>query len=1027
MAIGACAAFTLAAPALAEDIDIYAGVNATSDKPNVLLILDSSANWSTDIPGAANCYYKNNGVLISPAAGPVDQGTKLGIEQCALYNLVDGLPVASAGGANGDALFNVAIMLMNESPNSGTYPRQAFIALTTNNKAALKARIAGFSKNTDKAGNADYGLAMYEAYLYFKGATRLNGGYGLSGKRDDNAFSGTRYISPSGNSCGRNYVILIGNGSPQNSNPEKSVQTLLAALPANSQGAPQTAQISAPLAGGDAANWSDEMSRYMRYVDVSGKDDVQGIISHAIAVLKGPSDGGFPYLMNSVANQGGGNYYEATNADVLLAGLNDIFNQILAVNSVFASASLPVTVNLQGTYQNQIFMGMFRPDKDAKPRWAGNMKQYQFGLDALDKLYLAETALDATGKPRSAISSTTGFINPSATSFWSTSSTFWANHPIGTPPSASDAPDGDMVEKGGAAQRLRIANAVSQGARKVLTCIGCSSTTVNLMSGANTSFNTTNTFITQALLTGTTSSVDRDNLINWVRGGDNISPSDERGPGGTTTVRPSIHGDVLHSRPAVVNYGGTTGVVVFYGANDGMLHAVKGNQSAADGGDELWSFVPEEMFGKLNRLRSNTPDIRLSTTPAAAVAAPRDYFVDGPVTVYRKVVAGAVTKVIIYVGMRRGGRQLYAFDVTNPAAPLFLWKKTNASTGMSLLGQTWSAPKVARIKGRTNPVVVLGGGYDAAAEDASSAGAGAGATTMGNAVYVLDAIDGTLLKTFTTLANTSPVESIPRSIAADITLVDTDYDLIVDRAYAADTGGHIYRVDFETPAGNAPANWTLYKVADLSGGTTTERKFFFAPDVVLTANFVELGVGSGDREKPLLSATQDHYFQIFDRNITKGAPTSVGYTPITWSSLTPASDSGSTPASGCYVTLAQGEKVVNASASIGGNSYFGTNQPTALASNTCSTNLGLAKAYVMPLFCTTPTVSVLTGGGLPPGPVVGVVAVNYIKPDRTMGTKLKSFVIGAPNTKQSSLEVGEPPAPAGTPRKRRYWYQETGR
>ena len=294
MAIGVCAAFTLAAPVLAEDIDIYAGVNATSDKPNVLLILDSSANWSASISGAANCYYKSNGVLISPPVGPVDQGTKLGVEQCALYNLVDGLPVASAGGANGDALFNVAIMLMNKSPNNGTYPRQAFIALTTNNKAILKALIAGFDKNADKASNADFGLAMYEAYLYFKGATRLNGGYGLTGKRDDNAFSGTQYNSPSGSSCARNYVILIGNGSPQNSAPEKSVQTLLAALPANSQGTPNTAQIAVPLAGNDAANWSDEMSRYMRYVDVSGKDDVQGIISHTVAVLKGPSDGGFP-------------------------------------------------------------------------------------------------------------------------------------------------------------------------------------------------------------------------------------------------------------------------------------------------------------------------------------------------------------------------------------------------------------------------------------------------------------------------------------------------------------------------------------------------------------------------------------------------------------------------------------------------------------------------------------------------------------------------------------------------------------
>jgi type IV pilus assembly protein PilY1 len=103
---------------------------------------------------------------------------------------------------------------------------------------------------------------------------------------------------------------------------------------------------------------------------------------------------------------------------------------------------------------------------------------------------------------------------------------------------------------------------------------------------------------------------DRSDLINWVRGTDNAG--DELGPTTTptTTVRPSIHGDVLHSRPAVVNYGGSTGVVVFYGANDGMLHAVNGNQSGTGAGQELWSFIPQEAFGKLSRLRSNFPKIR---------------------------------------------------------------------------------------------------------------------------------------------------------------------------------------------------------------------------------------------------------------------------------------------------------------------------------------------------------------------------------------------------------------------------------
>ena len=50
------------------------------------------------------------------------------------------------------------------------------------------------------------------------------------------------------------------------------------------------------------------------------------------------------------------------------------------MNSVFASASLPVSVNTQGTFLNQVYIGVFRPDADALPRWPGNLKQYKLGI-----------------------------------------------------------------------------------------------------------------------------------------------------------------------------------------------------------------------------------------------------------------------------------------------------------------------------------------------------------------------------------------------------------------------------------------------------------------------------------------------------------------------------------------------------------------------------------------------------------------------------------------------------------------------
>src|SRR6185503_18741779 len=94
----------------------------------------------------------------------------------------------------------------------------------------------------------------------------------------------------------------------------------------------------------------------------------------------------------------------------------------------------------------------------------------------------------------------------------------------------------------------------------------------------------------------------RDSIVNWVRGQDNkdnensdctVSPfypcSSSTAVGTTprlTDARASIHGDVLHSRPATINYSryptdqrlaaNDNDIYAFYGSNDGMLHAIKG-------------------------------------------------------------------------------------------------------------------------------------------------------------------------------------------------------------------------------------------------------------------------------------------------------------------------------------------------------------------------------------------------------------------------------------------------------------------
>jgi type IV pilus assembly protein PilY1 len=351
----------------------------------------------------------------------------------------------------------------------------------------------------------------------------------------------------------------------------------------------------------------------------------------------------------------------------------------------------------------------------------------------------------------------------------------------------------------------------------------------------------------------------------------------------------------------------------------------------------------------------------------------------------------------------------YAFDVTNPGTPKYLWRKS--SLDIAKLAQTWSEPRIAKVRGYANPVLLMGGGYDAAAEDRPTPGT----TTIGNVVLALDALDGSLVKSFPT----------DRSVPGSVTLVDSDYDGYVDRAYAVDLGANIYRVDFETAGGaNAASVWTINKLAALQDAGNT-RKFFYEPDVVQTNQFTAIMVGSGNREQPLLASTDDRFYTIFDYRVQIGAPTA---TVVTDANLVPYQNfSLGASQAGCYVSLATGgEKVVTATVSTGGNSYFSTNQPDTGSSNSCSTGLGTAKTYRIPLFCGTPASIELAGGGLPPSPVTGTVEVQVpplpSDPNQTATAKKMAFIIGGINPALSSLAVSKVPINVDPTRRRIYWY-----
>src|SRR6185369_695740 len=138
---------------------------------------------------------------------------------------------------------------------------------------------------------------------------------------------------------------------------------------------------------------------------------------------------------------------------------------------------------------------------------------------------------------------------------------------------------------------------------------------------------------------------------------------------------------------------------------------------------------------------------------------------------------------------------------------------------------------------------------------------GTGHPAMGRGIFILDAVTGCIVwqagpAPSTTLCSggaTSTQAGMTYAMPADITLINRDYDKLgkIDRLYAADIGGNIWRIDLEPSGGNTPSNWQVTKFASLGGSSATKRKILYPPDVVTTKTFDMVLIGTGDREHPL--------------------------------------------------------------------------------------------------------------------------------------------------------------------------------
>lgn len=989
--------------AKAEDIDIFVrGGAADSSLPNVIFLLDNTSNWarqSQKWPGGLTQGQSEVQAIRSALAGQTD---KLNV----------GLMEFTTQGTNNE---------------NGAFVRFALQKLTASSQSALNSKLdaiyAGInSPDEQHSANTPYGNLIYDVYNYLGGfqqsqtppgaGTVSNKGFTTADASGySTAYSTFRSPLTSDSLCAKTFLIFISNpnnngptpDSATNSSALKALYAKVSATPAKLAGDSSGTALPIPLfttktdAAGNTiveptgavnatsgAAWNlDDWTKFLynygvpvQALNENGESVTQRVpvVTYAIDVFNAQQNADHTGLMLSASKGvGGGNYFAARSQEELSKALNSALSDILSLSSTFAAVSLPLSATNRAQQENQVFIGMFRPDQQTKPRWFGNLKRYQVGLSGGTPVLT-----DSIGQQ--AVNPLTGFFAECARSYWSTDSgNYWEGLGISPAPLSqcksnpfnvwSDLPDGPFVEKGGAAQVARNSNITN---RSILT-----------VSGSGLAEMTANTFRDSDV----DSTVTKDTLFNYLKGG--IAGVGETKPD-TSNGRPSIHGDVIHSRPQPINYGGTTGTVIYYGGNDGLFRAV----SAADG-TEKWTFLAPEHYSRIKRLYANSPLVifpnqTIGTTPVA----PKDYFFDGTAgQIVQYNSNNQVDLAYIYPTMRRGGRMIYAFDVTSPSKPKLLWRRgcpdltsnTGCDTDFGEMGQTWSTPHGAKLGGyTTNSVVIFGAGYDSCLDpDQISFNC---SSAKGKGVYVLDAVTGDKLNFFATDA----------PVVADVNLLDLNFDGDADFAYVADAAGNLYRINFVSPGTLAPLAKTAWTMTKIAFTHDAGRRFLNEPSVAAYKDSVYVALGSGNRERPLISNypyvqdVDDRFYVFLDTPGSANANNSLMAVDLDGSLMNDATPAPACTAPGVfpgvgdkrgwYMSLpGRGEQIVNPAIIGGGEVLFNSYQPGGAKVGMC-TRPGIATGYQMSLFngssCDRDRSVVITGGGMPIAPTLSTVVAD---------------------------------------------------
>jgi type IV pilus assembly protein PilY1 len=584
------------------------------------------------------------------------------------------------------------------------------------------------------------------------------------------------------------------------------------------------------------ATWLDDVAHYMYTHDMVGYQvGFQNVITYTVGFM-GEYESNL-YLINT-SNNGNGNpnlyntshleygkyHFVAESPDELTAVLLDAVNSILSQHMTLTAPVVPVTKTMSS---DNIYMAFFKPQE--ANFWEGNIVKFRINDDL--------EIVDTNGNPATWPN---GAIQEDAVPLWSTRD--WA--------------------------QISAFNT----SRTIFTYLSGSK---DLKAAAGNQFTTANGNLTDTILGNPTHPLAE--IISYIRGADVF---DEDADGSTTENREFVTGDVLHSQPVVVQYtypDDTATSMVYFGANDGMLHAVldytdpdidtTGDET--EHGTESWAFISPDQLPRLKDIVEGSG---------------HQYFLDSSPKIYRKDinhndVLDPGDQVILVCGQRKGGSSYFALDVTDPDNPIFLWRISpgdsfNPDFVISELGQSWSEPQLGLVKTSNSdtlgtPVFFISGGYSAD-------------NTAGRAVLAINVFTGAVVKQF--INDGYDITEMNYSMPSSVSALDENNNGFVDKVYVGDLGGQMWRIgqfdqDSDGSALEFPEsdeninNWTARPFFRAPGyvqdAVTYPRKFYYPPSVTLERGYDLVFMGTGDREMACSQTTApDRIYSIKDTHST---------------------------------------------------------------------------------------------------------------------------------------------------------------